>query len=122
MQNRFHDMIMPPNVFPFQNGSGYVESDLVALLEARERGSKERRKFRDNSQVDEAILSATGCLGRKAALVIAVAQATLGNNLPEGDTGLDLIAKRIEALVLYGRPLAQGNIKKWRYSEVRKPG
>jgi hypothetical protein len=44
----------------------------------------------------------------------------LGNNLPEGETGLDLIAKRIEVLVQDGRLLAQGDIKKWRHSEVRK--
>ena len=75
-----------------------------------------------NSQIDEAILSVTVTSWRKVALVIGVAQKTLGNNLPQGDTGLDLIAKRIEALVQDGRLLAQGDIKKWRYSEVRKPG
>ena len=75
-----------------------------------------------NSQIDEAILSVTVTSWRKVALVIGVAQKTLSNNLPQGDTGLDLIAKRIEALVQDGRLLAQGDIKKWRYSEVRKPG
>ena len=45
----------------------------------------------------------------------------LGDNLPQGDTGLDLVADRIEALVHDGRLLAQGDLKKWRHSEVRKP-
>jgi hypothetical protein len=53
--------------------------------------------------------------------VIAVAQETLGNNLPQGEIGLDLIAKRIEVLLQDGRLLTQGDIRKWRYSEVRKP-
>jgi hypothetical protein len=45
----------------------------------------------------------------------------LDNNLPEGDTGLNLVADRIEALIHDGRLLAQGDIKKWRHSELRKP-
>jgi hypothetical protein len=74
-----------------------------------------------NSQVDDALLSATLTSWRKVAFVIAVAQERLGSNLPHGDSGLDVIATRIEALVQDGRLLAQGDIKKWRHSEVRKP-
>ena len=74
-----------------------------------------------NPQIDEAILSASVASWRKVALVIAVAQETLGNNLPQGEIGLDLIAKRIEVLLQDGRLLTQGDIRKWRYSEVRKP-
>jgi len=76
-----------------------------------------------NSQIDEAILSVAVTSWRKVAFVIAaVAEQTVGNNLPAGDAGLDLIATRIEALVQDGRLLTQGDIKMWRYSEVRKPG
>jgi len=75
----------------------------------------------NNSQIDEAVLSATETSWRKVALVIAKAETILGNKLPEGDAGLDLIARRIEALVQDGRLLGQGDIKNWRYSEVRKP-
>jgi len=53
--------------------------------------------------------------------VIVRAQEKLGNALPQDDTGLDLISERIEVLVQEGRLLAQGNIKIWRHSEVRKP-
>ena len=75
----------------------------------------------NNSQVDEAILSVTETSWRKVALVIAKADKILGNNLPEGESGPDLIAERIEALIQDGCLLAQGDVKKWRNSEVRKP-
>ncbi len=53
-------------------------------------------------------------------MIIKVAD-TLGSDLPAGDDGYDLIATRIEILVRDGHLLAQGDIKNWRYSEVRKP-
>jgi hypothetical protein len=53
-------------------------------------------------------------------VIIKVAD-TMGSGLPEGDTGYNLVAKRIEILVRDGRLLAQGDIKKLRHSEVRKP-
>ena len=75
----------------------------------------------NNSQIDEAILSVTPTSWRKVALVIGITAKYLGDNLPKGDIGLDLVADRIEALVHDGRLLAQGDLKKWRHSEVRKP-
>jgi hypothetical protein len=72
-----------------------------------------------NSQIDEAILSVAAISWRKVALVIAKVEVILRNTLPEGDAGIDLIAKRIEVLVQDGSLLAQGDIKQWRYSEVR---
>jgi ABC-type amino acid transport substrate-binding protein len=75
----------------------------------------------NNSQIDEAILSVTPTSWRKVAFVIGMTVKYLGDNLPQGDTGLDLVADRIEALVHDGRLLAQGDLKKWRHSEVRKP-
>jgi hypothetical protein len=74
-----------------------------------------------NSQIDETVLSSTERSWRKVALVIARVEKILGSNLPEGEPGLDLIARRIEALVQDGRLSAQGDVKKWRHSEVRKP-
>jgi hypothetical protein len=53
-------------------------------------------------------------------VIIKVADA-LGGDLPEGDAGYNLVAKRIESLVRDGRLLARGDIKKWRHSEVKKP-
>jgi len=53
--------------------------------------------------------------------VIGMAGKILGDDLPKGEAGLDQVAERVEVLIRDGRRLAQGNIKKWRYSEVRKP-
>jgi hypothetical protein len=74
-----------------------------------------------NSQIDEAILSVTVASWRKVARVIVMTEQILRDNLPEGETGLDLVAERIEALIHDGHLLVQGDVKKWRYSEVRKP-
>jgi hypothetical protein len=72
-------------------------------------------------QIDEAILSVTEASWSKVAFVITKVADTMGGDLPESDEGYNLVAKRIEMLVRGGRLLAQGDIKKWRHSEVRKP-
>ncbi|MGC1684969.1 MAG: DUF3658 domain-containing protein [Candidatus Acidiferrales bacterium] len=72
-------------------------------------------------QIDEVILSVTDASWKKVALVITKVADTMCSDLPEGDAAYDLIAKRIEILVRGGRLFAQGDIKKWRHSEVRKP-
>ena len=72
-------------------------------------------------QIDEAILSVTEACWTKVAFVIAKVADTMGSDLPEDDAAFNLIAKRIEILVRGGRLLAQGDIKKWRHSEVRAP-
>jgi Protein of unknown function len=72
-------------------------------------------------QIDEVILSIAEASWRKVAFVISRVAITMGSDLPEGDAGYNLVAKRIEILVRGGRLLAQGDIKKWRHSEVRKP-
>lgn len=74
-----------------------------------------------DSQIDEAILSVAETSWRKIALVISKVANAMRNDLPEGDVGYNLVAKRIEILVRDGRLLAQGDIEKWRHSEVRKP-
>jgi hypothetical protein len=72
-------------------------------------------------EIDEAILSVTGASWRKVAFVIIKVADAIGSDLSEGDAGYNLVAERIEILVRGGRLLAQGDIKKWRHSEVRKP-
>jgi hypothetical protein len=74
-----------------------------------------------HSQIDEAILSVTVTTWKKVARVIVEADEILCDSLPEGEAGLALVADRIEALIHDGRLLVQGDIKKWRHSEVRKP-
>ncbi len=71
--------------------------------------------------MDEVILSVTEASWSKVASVIIKAADKMGRDLPEGDAGYNLVAGRIEILVRSGRLLAQGDIKKWRHSEVRKP-
>ena len=72
-------------------------------------------------QIDEVILSIAEASWRKVAFVISRVAITMGSDLPEGDAGYNLVAKRIEILVRGGRLLAQGDVKKWRHSEVRRP-
>jgi hypothetical protein len=82
---------------------------------------KYRKSRVSDLQIDEAILSVTATSWKKVAFVIIKAAQTMGSDLPEDEAGYNLIAKRIEILVQGGRLLAQGDIKKWRLSEVRKP-
>jgi hypothetical protein len=74
--------------------------------------------------IDGAILSLLSAVNgrwKKVAMVISRVADAIGNDLPEGDDGYQLVARRIEALVSEGRLIAQGNIKNWRFSEVRRP-
>ena len=73
------------------------------------------------ARIDDAILASVEGNWRKVAMVIAKASDTLGGELPQGDEGLNAIAMRIEVLVRDGRLVAQGDISKWRHSEVRRP-
>ena len=76
-----------------------------------------------NSKIDETILSVlpAGGHSKKVAMVIAKVAKALPETLPEGDDGYQLIAQHIEGLVRAGHLVALGNIKNWRYSEVRRP-
>ena len=74
--------------------------------------------------IDEAIFSMLSTVGgrwKKIAMVIYKVADEMGNALPDGDERYQLVARRIEGLVSEGRLLAQGDIKNWRFSEVRTP-
>jgi Protein of unknown function len=73
----------------------------------------------DTSQIDSFILSAVGEHWTKVAMVIARVADAMSRDLPLEDEGYEEISQRIEALVLDGRLAAQGDTKKWRFSEVR---
>jgi hypothetical protein len=75
----------------------------------------------NTSLIDEAILSVTQPHWRKIAMIIGKAAVVEGVGVTDDDEGHEIIAARIEALVDEGRLVAQGNLKKWRYSEVRLP-
>ncbi len=74
--------------------------------------------------IDQAILSmlsATNGRWRKVAMVIVRVAEGMDSDSQDDDARYALIARRIEALVDDGRLLLQGDIKKWRFSEVRRP-
>ncbi len=74
--------------------------------------------------IDQAILSmlsATNGRWRKVAMVIVRVAEGMDSDSQDEDARYALIARRIEALVDDGRLLLQGDIKKWRFSEVRRP-
>ena len=70
--------------------------------------------------IDEAILSTVNGRWTKVAMVISRVANAMGKDLPEGDDGYERVARRIEFLVSEGRLVTAGNIKNWRFSEVRR--
>jgi hypothetical protein len=75
----------------------------------------------NTSRIDEAILAAAQLYWRKVAMIIAKTAETEGIGVADDEAGHEIIASRIEALVEEGRLTAQGNLKRWRHSEVRLP-
>jgi hypothetical protein len=73
------------------------------------------------SRIDKAILSVASRRWLKVARVLLDAARVEGIDLSETEQGLRIIVKRIEALVSQGRLDAQGDLRKWRHSEVRLP-
>ena len=73
-----------------------------------------------DSQIDDAILAASEPRWTKVALVIVRTAKRFPMDLPDGDAGCQMIADRIGALVRDGRLTAQGDITRWRESEVKK--
>lgn len=71
------------------------------------------------SEIDKAILSVSHPSWRKVAMIIGKAARVEGVGVPDDEAGHKIIASRIEALVALGRLTAQGNLKRWRFSEVR---
>jgi len=67
------------------------------------------------------ILAVAQTSWRKVALIIAKAAERLGPGLPDGDEGYEMIAQRVETLAQAGRLVSQGELTRWRHSEVRLP-
>jgi hypothetical protein len=72
--------------------------------------------------VDEAILSAAGERWTKVAMVIARVERSIGSDFPSSEEAHKIIFEHIEGLVRGGRLVAQGDIRLWRFSEVRRSG
>ena len=73
------------------------------------------------SQIDDAVLAVADEHWHKVAMIIIRAAEKLGSELTEGDAGYELVAQRIAALVEDGRLVSQGDLSRWRHSEVRLP-
>jgi hypothetical protein len=69
--------------------------------------------------IDGLILSTVVRQWRKVALIIGKVHTASRNDAAE--TSDDAIADRIRALVDEGKLEAQGNLNRWRHSEVRLP-
>ena len=75
----------------------------------------------NTSRIDDEILAAAQKSWRKVAMIVAKTSSAEGTGVPDDEQGHRVIASRIEALVQDGRLVAQGDLKKWRHSEVRLP-
>jgi hypothetical protein len=71
------------------------------------------------SDIDAAILALAKVLWRKVALIIGQASKQVGADFGARDDAYDLVAARIGQLVSDGRLIAQGDLTKWRHSEIR---
>jgi hypothetical protein len=71
--------------------------------------------------IDEVILSLVGRRWMKVAMLIAKVTRQISGDLPQGDDGCQAVARRIEGLAADGRLVARGNLRNWRFSEVRQP-
>ena len=74
----------------------------------------------NTAEIDEAILGYVGEHWKKVAMVIAKVAEELDGPLPHANPKFKAIAERIEALVEAGQLSSQGNLKNWRFSEVRR--
>jgi len=74
-----------------------------------------------SSDIDAAILAVAQTSWDKVAMIIAQAAKKLHGDLPNGDEPYEIIGRRIEVLVRDGRLIAQGDISRWRQSEIRLP-
>lgn len=72
------------------------------------------------ARIDEAILSTVGERWTKVAMVVATVAKSADGDLPSTDDGHQVIFDRIEALVRSGRLWSKGDIRVWRFSEIRR--
>ncbi|MDH3228883.1 MAG: DUF3658 domain-containing protein [Alphaproteobacteria bacterium] len=76
--------------------------------------------MKDEQEIDSLVLSLATARWQKTAMVIARVLKQLKGGL--SDDPADKVAERIEHLVRTNRLESQGNLSRWRYSEIRHPG
>jgi len=74
-----------------------------------------------DSQIDDAILAVAKPPWRKVAFIVARAVEHIGGEFTEREDAYQIVAARIQSLAAHGRLAAQGNLAKWRFSEVKIP-
>jgi len=75
------------------------------------------------SRIDDVILSAVRERWVKVAMVIAKVTAAISEGEDfSSHENYEIVFRHIQALVHSGKLVAQGNIQKWRFSEIRQPG
>ena len=73
-----------------------------------------------NSPIDKVILSTVGERWMKVARGIVEVGKAMGGSLLSQAENYEVIGQRIESLVRDGGLAARGNVKNWRFSEVRR--
>jgi len=73
------------------------------------------------AEIDEIIVGLAERRWQKVAMITTTACKRLGLDSYRDSTSLDLILGRVQALVSDGRLIAEGDITRPRYSEVRLP-
>jgi hypothetical protein len=73
------------------------------------------------SKLDAALLAAINPRWTKVAMVLARAAKAPGLVFGESEDEYEVLAERLQQLADSGHVLAQGNLKEWRFSEVRLP-
>ncbi|MDI1273988.1 hypothetical protein [Polaromonas sp.] len=73
------------------------------------------------SQLDAALMASIGPRWAKVAMVLGRAAKVPGLVFAEDEDEYETLAERLEELVAFGHVLAEGDLKEWRFSEVRLP-
>jgi hypothetical protein len=71
------------------------------------------------SELDAAILASINPRWTKVAMVLGRAAMAPGLVFSDDEDGFEILAERLAQLVASGRLLAQGDVREWRFSEVR---
>jgi hypothetical protein len=74
-----------------------------------------------DSDIDDAILAVVKPSWRKVAFIVGRAAKHVGGEFAEKEDAYQIVARRIQALAADGRLASQGNLTKWRFSEVKIP-
>lgn len=73
------------------------------------------------SEIDDAVMASVGLRWNKVAMIVILAAEKLYGKSAVGDEACRPIGARIEVLVENGRLEAQGDVTRWRFSEIRLP-